>query len=181
MQGTPLPRQFLLQGPPDLFHLAPCPCSSRKGTTEAAAALAKGAEARAPVTPFTAAAAGPGGALPSSSFVRTPQQQQRLRAAAAQAHAKALAAVLVAGVGFHNAAMEPPDRELVEGLFKAGDLAVSCGAMFSTVHGAWSAVSTVPNCSARAAVRPPVCAGAAWSRFVLGLYVLWVLLHPRSS
>jgi ATP-dependent DNA helicase HFM1/MER3 len=52
------------------------------------------------------------------------QQLQRLRAAAASAQAKALASLLVAGVGFHNAAMEPADRALVEDLFKANDLAV---------------------------------------------------------
>lgn len=34
---------------------------------------------------------------------------------------------LVAGVGFHNAAMEGDQRELVEGLFLAGDLPVSAG------------------------------------------------------
>jgi replicative superfamily II helicase len=53
------------------------------------------------------------------------QQLQRLRAAAVNTQAKALASVLVAGVGFHNAAMEPSDRAIVEELFKANDLAVS--------------------------------------------------------
>jgi replicative superfamily II helicase len=52
-------------------------------------------------------------------------QHQRLRTAAENTQAKALASVLVAGVGFHNAAMEPTDRTLVEELFKANDLAVS--------------------------------------------------------
>lgn len=61
----------------------------------------------------------------SSVFVKSIQQLQRLQAAASQAKAKGLAAVLVAGVGFHNAAMEPEDRELVERVFKANDLPVS--------------------------------------------------------
>lgn len=96
------------------------PCSSRKGTSEAAAAIVKEAEAHAQVAAYSAGAAG----LKGSTFVRDMQQLQRLRAAAANTQAKALAAVLVAGVGFHNAAMEPADRALVEELFKANDLAV---------------------------------------------------------
>lgn len=60
-----------------------------------------------------------------SVFIKTIPQLQRLQQAAAQAKAKGLAAVLVAGIGFHNAAMEPEDRELVESLFKSTDLPVS--------------------------------------------------------
>lgn len=52
-------------------------------------------------------------------------QLQHLQGAAAQTKNKALQGVLVTGVGFHNAAMEPEDRALVEGLFKQGDLQVS--------------------------------------------------------
>lgn len=52
---------------------------------------------------------------------------ERLRAAASQAQTKQLGAALLAGVGFHNAAMEGGDRELVEGLFLAQDLMVRKG------------------------------------------------------
>jgi len=48
----------------------------------------------------------------------------RLRVAASRARTKQLAAVLVVGVGFHNAAMEASDRELVEQLFMAQDMLV---------------------------------------------------------
>lgn len=82
----------------------------------------KEAEAHAQVAAYSAAAAA--GGSTGSTFVRDMAQLQRLRAAAANAQAKALAPMLVAGVGFHNAAMEPADRTLVEELFKAGDLAV---------------------------------------------------------
>jgi ATP-dependent DNA helicase HFM1/MER3 len=98
----------------------PICCSSRKGTIEAASAIAKEAEAHAQVASYSAAGTGSTG----SSFVRDMQQLQRLRSAAASAQAKALVSLLVAGVGFHNAAMEPADRALVEDLFKANDLAV---------------------------------------------------------
>lgn len=96
-------------------------CSSRKGTVDAASTIVKEAEAHAQVAAYTGPAAGSTG----SSFVRDMQQLQRLRAAAVNTQAKALASVLVAGVGFHNAAMEPSDRAIVEELFKANDLAVS--------------------------------------------------------
>jgi ATP-dependent DNA helicase HFM1/MER3 len=86
---------------------------------DAAAALAREAGAGAPAAGHFA-----GGTVTGSVFVRNGQQQQRLRLAATKTQAKALAAALVAGVGFHNAAMEPADRALVEELFKAGDLAV---------------------------------------------------------
>jgi ATP-dependent DNA helicase HFM1/MER3 len=96
-------------------------CSSRKGTIEAASAIIKEAEAHAQVAAYSAPAA----ASTGSVFVRDVSQHQRLRTAAENTQAKALASVLVAGVGFHNAAMEPTDRTLVEELFKANDLAVS--------------------------------------------------------
>lgn len=98
-----------------------CVCSSRKGTVEAASAIVKEAEAHAQVASYSA----PGTTSTGSTFVRDMQQLQRLRAAAADTQAKALASLLVAGVGFHNAAMEPADRAIVEDLFKANDLAVS--------------------------------------------------------
>lgn len=44
--------------------------------------------------------------------------------AAQQSRSKPLATAMAAGVGFHNAALEPEDREAVEGLFLAGDLPV---------------------------------------------------------
>lgn len=86
--------------------------SSRKGTTDTAAIIAKEA---------TTHCNSPTGSL----LVRGTQQLERLQAAAAKAKAKGLGAVLVAGVGFHNAAMEPEDRDLVEGLFKSTDLQVN--------------------------------------------------------
>lgn len=95
-------------------------CSSRKGTIDAASAIVKEAEAHAQVASYSGAGTAPTG----SGFVRDVQQLQRLRAAAVSTQAKALASLLVAGVGFHNAAMEPADRALVEDLFKANDLAV---------------------------------------------------------
>jgi ATP-dependent DNA helicase HFM1/MER3 len=73
-----------------------------------------------------------GSGASGSVFVKSAQQLQRLRLAAERTQAKALSALLVAGVGFHNAAMEPADRALVEELFKAGDLAVSVGACVGT-------------------------------------------------
>eukprot|EP00878_Enallax_costatus_P042421 GHUV01049777.1.p1 GENE.GHUV01049777.1~~GHUV01049777.1.p1 ORF type:complete len:363 (+),score=112.88 GHUV01049777.1:73-1089(+) len=88
-------------------------CNSRKGTMDTAAILAKEAAAHS-------------NASTRSVFVKSAQQLQRLQAASSQAKAKGLGAVLVAGVGFHNAAMEPEDRELVESLFKANDLPVLC-------------------------------------------------------
>lgn len=93
-------------------------CSSRKGTMDAAAALVRDAEARARVGPQTAADTG-------SVFVKSLQQLQRLQSAAVQVQAKALGAALVAGVGFHHAAMEPADRAIVEELFKENNLSVS--------------------------------------------------------
>jgi ATP-dependent DNA helicase HFM1/MER3 len=97
-------------------------CSSRKGTIDAATAIVKEAEAHAQVASYSGSA---GTTSTGSTFVRDVQQLQRLRTASANTQAKALASLLVAGVGFHNAAMEPADRALVEDLFKANDLAVS--------------------------------------------------------
>jgi ATP-dependent DNA helicase HFM1/MER3 len=87
---------------------------------DTAAVLVKGAEADA-----SARGTFPGSTGTASTFVKSQAQLQRLQAAAAHTQAKALAVALAAGVGFHNAAMEPADRELVEGLFKSNDLAVS--------------------------------------------------------
>ncbi|KAF8067393.1 MER3 [Scenedesmus sp. PABB004] len=115
-------------------------CNSRKGAMDAAAVLAKAAEAAArgagpgagalgrPGLPPGGGGGGGGapGAATGSALVKTAAQLARLQAAAARAQAKALGAALVCGVGFHHAAMEPTDRELVEGLFKANELAVLC-------------------------------------------------------
>lgn len=68
-----------------------------------------------------------------SVFVKTIPQVQRLQAAATQAKAKGLASALMAGVGFHNAAMEPEDRDLVESLFKSNDLPVRLLALLCLV------------------------------------------------
>jgi hypothetical protein len=59
-----------------------------------------------------------------SIFVKNLQQLQQLQAAAARTQDKALAAALTAGVGYHHAAMEPSDRNLVEELFKDSQLHV---------------------------------------------------------
>lgn len=53
-------------------------------------------------------------------------QYERLSSAAKRSRTKQLQAALVAGVGFHNAAMEASDRCLVEELFLAQDLPVLC-------------------------------------------------------
>jgi hypothetical protein len=90
------------------------PCSSRKGTVDTAAVLAKAASLPAPGS----------GTLPAAGFVRSAEHASRLAAAGGRVQARALAAALAAAVGFHNAAMEPADREVVEGLFRAGDLGV---------------------------------------------------------
>jgi hypothetical protein len=90
---------------------------------DTASVLVKGAEADASARGTFSGASGAG-----SAFVKSQVQLQRLQAAAARTQAKALAVALSAGVGFHNAAMEPADRELVEGLFKSNDLAVSAAA-----------------------------------------------------
>ncbi|KAG2449576.1 hypothetical protein HYH02_005109 [Chlamydomonas schloesseri] len=85
-------------------------CSSRKGTVDSALHLAK--------------EAGPGGRAP---YVRDTAHAARLAAAARQvASNKQLQSCLLAGVGFHNAAMEGEQREVVERLFLAGDLPVLC-------------------------------------------------------
>ncbi len=49
----------------------------------------------------------------------------RLAAAAGRVSVKQLRSLLELGVGFHHAAMEAADRELVEALFLAQDLPVS--------------------------------------------------------
>ena len=70
-------------------------CSSRKGTSEAAAHLAR-------------EAARQGGA--GSTFVRDAGQRQRLAQAAAGLKNSQLRECIQAGVGFHHAAVEPEER-----------------------------------------------------------------------
>jgi ATP-dependent DNA helicase HFM1/MER3 len=121
-------------------------CSSRKGTIDAASTIVKEAEAHAQVAAYS----GPAARSTGSSFVRDMQQLQRLRAAAANTQAKALASVLVAGVGFHNAAMEPSDRTIVEELFKANDLAVSgC-----VKRGMWASVTAPGHARSPCELKP---------------------------
>ena len=48
-----------------------------------------------------------------SCYIADAAQAERLRGAAAQTKTKALQAAIAAGIGFHNAAMEPEDRVLV--------------------------------------------------------------------
>lgn len=98
-------------------------CSSRKGTTETAAHLAREA-ARA------ADGGGPHRGT-GSSFVRDAAQAARLAAGAARLKDGALRECLAAGVGYHHAAMEPEERAAVEALFVAQDLAVRGGSPVS--------------------------------------------------
>jgi ATP-dependent DNA helicase HFM1/MER3 len=51
-----------------------------------------------------------------SCYIADAAQAERLRSAAAQTRTKALQAAIAAGIGFHNAAMEPEDRLLVRRL-----------------------------------------------------------------
>ena len=60
----------------------------------------------------------------ANSFVCTQQQAQRLDRAAALAKDRELRASIRFGVAHHNAGLDIADRELVERLFIAGDLAV---------------------------------------------------------
>jgi hypothetical protein len=60
-----------------------------------------------------------------STFVTSQPQLQRLQQAAQSSKNKNLQGPLVCAIGFHNAAMEPEDRAIVEALFKQGDLLVS--------------------------------------------------------
>jgi ATP-dependent DNA helicase HFM1/MER3 len=77
--------------------------SSRKGTTDTAQAVANAA-ARAPGT---------------SMFVRDANQFKCLQDAASQVKSKQLQAAILAGIGFHHAAMEPQERTLIENLFRS--------------------------------------------------------------
>jgi ATP-dependent DNA helicase HFM1/MER3 len=87
-------------------------CSSRKGTSETAAHLAREAGKHA-------------GRSGGSTFVRDAGQAARLAAAAAGLKNGQLIDCIAAGVGFHHAAMEPEERAAVEALFIAQDLPVS--------------------------------------------------------
>jgi replicative superfamily II helicase len=69
--------------------------------------------------------------LPSATMVHARElvgelqaHADRLRAIASSAAARQLRQLLEAGVGFHHAAMEGPDRELVERLFVSQELPV---------------------------------------------------------
>jgi hypothetical protein len=73
--------------------------SSRRGTMEAASHLVTQAQRQ------------PGRF--GSCYIADVAQAERLRSAAAQTKTKALQAAVAAGIGFHNAAMEPEDRLLV--------------------------------------------------------------------
>ncbi|KAL4857947.1 ATP-dependent DNA helicase MER3 [Chlorella vulgaris] len=88
-------------------------CSSRKGTSETAAHLAREAGKHA-------------GRSGGSTFVRDAGQAARLAAAAAGLKNGQLRDCIAAGVGFHHAAMEPEERAAVEALFIAQDLPVLC-------------------------------------------------------
>lgn len=93
-------------------------CSSRKGTGETAAHLAReAAKAGASWRGGAASAAG-------STFVRDGAQAQRLAAAAGRLKTAALRECVQMGIGFHHAAMEPDERAAIEALFIAQDLPV---------------------------------------------------------
>ncbi|PSC72871.1 putative ATP-dependent DNA helicase HFM1 isoform B [Micractinium conductrix] len=85
-------------------------CSSRRGTSDTALQLVKDA----------------GRSGRGSPYVRDAQQAARLAAAAGGLRDTSLRECLAAGVGYHHAAMEPADREVVERLFIAQDLQVLC-------------------------------------------------------
>ena len=120
-------------------------CSSRKGTSEAAAHLVR-------------EAARQGGAGPWGAFVRDAGQRQRLAQAAAGLKDSQLRECIKAGVGFHHAAMEPEERAAVEVLFIAQDLPV--GARLCAVGVGMPAClparpTTCPSAAAPACPRPP--------------------------
>jgi ATP-dependent DNA helicase HFM1/MER3 len=97
-------RQYARERPTLVF------CTTRNMTEQAAQQLLKDMEhAAAP-----------------RSLVRTPAQAARLAAAAAQVSDKALKALLVAGIGFHNASLSGADRRVVEQCFAARDVLVLC-------------------------------------------------------
>ncbi|KAL4457640.1 hypothetical protein ABPG75_012505 [Micractinium tetrahymenae] len=100
-------------------------CSSRRGTTEAAASLAKTAGGAAAATGGAAARGGRGWRSPSA-YVRDAAQLQRLQQAAAGLRDKDLGKCVEQGVGYHHAALEPSDRAAMEALFTAQDLPVLC-------------------------------------------------------
>lgn len=88
-------------------------CPSRAGTSSTALHLAREAVRAA------------GGSRPSS-FLRDPAHHARLVQASANLADAQLKECLVAGVGFHHAAMDPAERAAVEALFRASDLAALC-------------------------------------------------------
>ena len=59
-----------------------------------------------------------------SAYVADAHQQEQLRQASSQMIDKQLQRVVQAGIGFHNAAVEAQDRNLVEQLFRASMLQV---------------------------------------------------------
>lgn len=70
----------------------------------------------------------------TSFFVRNEAQKTRLLTAAQSTQDKALADMLVHGVAWHNASMEPADRSLVEQLFIARDVMfLACTATLAQV------------------------------------------------
>lgn len=97
-------------------------CASRKGTVECANQVKK-ASLRT-------------GCKTLSFFVRNEAQKARLIAAAHNATDNALADMLIYGMAWHNAAMEPADRSLVEQLFISRDVMfLACTATLAQVRG----------------------------------------------
>ncbi len=88
-------------------------CASRTGTAATAAHISRQAARAA------------GGSRPSC-LLRDPAHHARLSQAASNISDSQLRECIVTGVGFHNAAVTPADRNIVESLFRAGDLAVLC-------------------------------------------------------
>lgn len=95
-------------------------CASRKGTVECANQVLKAS-------------------MRSTSklqgyFIRNEAQKARLAAAASNVQDKALADVLLHGVAWHNASMEPSDRSIIEDLFIARDVMfLACTATLAQV------------------------------------------------
>lgn len=89
------------------LNTAGCGRSSRKGTVETANHVASECKK-----------------LAASPFVRSRAQLERLQHAAGSLSSKPLQQLILAGIAYHHAAMEPEERECVEGLFKAMDILV---------------------------------------------------------
>ena len=95
-------------------------CNSRKGASDTAVHLAREAGKHQQQQQAPGRRAGGG----ASAYVRDAAHRQRLAAAAGGLQNPALRDCIQMGCAWHHAGMEPAERELVERLFVAQDLAV---------------------------------------------------------